>query len=152
MKTNFSYTQVSDPSAAQVAAFKAFASISDGQDALYGSLLKTAMLRVGDWEDKVLLPASMALKVWDYGGGRVTLYRGADTVQSVKDTQGNDLPYEIEGRELTVKASVSAFEIRYSATAGAGDVERFQAKVWRYATALYDGEDAQTCQRILIAR
>ena len=142
----------SDPTDEQLSVFKSFASVSDESlDELLRSLLKTAMIEVGAWEDKSLLCTSLRLRVdRDRNDSAIRLYRGVSEIDSVKDAEGNPLSYTLDGEYL----SVDGYEVvvEYTSCATPGEVARLMPKAMRYATALYDGEDATTLRNILTQR
>ena len=141
-----------DPQAFTLDNWKAFASISEsGHDGMLMGILRSAFVKVGDWHDVSLLEQTLRLTVEDYDGKGVTLYRTPDTVISVKDGNGNALPYTRNGRKVEVHASGTVV-IEYSTRAMCGEADDMRTKAFRYALAVYDGEDSTVLNNILMER
>lgn len=147
-------TSIADPTTAQIAGFKAYASISESEhDALFSDLLKNAMLEVGDWEDVSLLAQTIRLTVSEREeNGPITLYRGGGTITSVTDAAGNAIGYTMHGGAVLPDVFTPEVVITYNTSVSDGDLARLLTRAYRYATAVYDGEDANTLQKILTTR
>lgn len=144
-------TTVADPTQAQLDAFKEFASINAGSDALLLSMLKRAMMAVQDWEDHSLLAVTAVLTVTDREDPYepILLYGSVASVTSVVDGAGNDVEYTRVGRLLVPSYRTAAVTITYTTAVSDADLAELMPKVYRYAAALYDGEDSSTLNRIL---
>ncbi|MBQ3812882.1 MAG: hypothetical protein II841_04880 [Bacteroidales bacterium] len=133
--------------------FKQYAAVPDGsRDAMLTGLLTTALLRVQEYADTALL-ACTAKQVLDVPEetGVIRLYLGGGDVESLTTTNdGNSVPYDpLTGGKLNVFVRGCEVEIVFKTRPNPGDLERVKATVLRYATGLYDGEDAGTLGSIL---
>ena len=143
-----------DPLEERLSLFKSFASIADGsQDLMLTSLLKSAMVAVGDWHDVSLLAQTLRLSVT----GRekndpVYLYRNAGEITSVVDGHGLAIGYQRKGSVLLLDRYTEDVVIEYGTEVYGGNLDRLMPKVCRYATAMYDGEDSEVLNRILMER
>lgn len=152
--TQFSLSSVASPTAAQVASFKEYASINAGSDALLTDMLTRAMLAVQEWEDRSLLGATATLVVSQPDGicDPVHLYLTPGEITSVQNAAGDAIAYTLVGKELIPSFRTAAVKVVYTTSPAAGDVTALMPKVYRYATALYDGESSSTLARILQER
>ena len=152
--TQFSLASVGSPTAAQLAAFKEFASVNAGTDTLLTSMLTRAMLAVQEWEDVALLGATATLIVSDREdtAAPVHLYLTPSTITSVQNGEGDAIAYSLVGKELIPSYRAAAVKVVYSVVPNDADVTNLMPKVFRYATALYDGESSSTLARILQER
>lgn len=152
--TQFSLSSVYPPSREQLAAFKEFASINAGSDALLGGMLTRAMLAVQEWEDKALLRCTATLSVTgrEDTAAPVHLYLTPGEVVSVSNADGDTLAYSLVGSELLPSFRTASVCVVYKVVPNEADVLALLPKVYRYATALYDGESASTLARILQER
>ena len=133
--------------------FKQYASVpDDGRDALLLSLLKSAILRVQEYADRALLvcrvrqtgtpDAETGLFRLYLGGGEevsVTLDYDGSTVPCVRNT-ANSLLIFTSGMPVTVE---------FTTVKDDGWREQAKSTVFRYATALYDGEPVESLNSIL---
>lgn len=149
-KTNLS---LNDPTNQQIADWEAYASISDvSQAMLLKHCLKAAFVAVGDWEDVSLLAGSVRVDETEREDNTpIQLYGTVDGITSVK-SGSESLAYTavdglVQPAEFRERVSVT-----YSTKVNTGDLDRCIVKVWRYATALYDGEAETTLANILLGR
>ena len=152
--TQFSLSSVAYPTAAQVAVFKEFAAVNAGSEALLAEMLTRAMLAVQEWEDRSLLAATVTLTVTDREdtAAPVHLYLTPSEVTSVSNADGEALAYSLVGKELIPSYRTAAVTVVYKTAPEDGDLLALMPKVYRYATALYDGESSSTLARILQER
>ena len=152
--TQFSLASVGSPTAAQLAAFKEFAAVNAGSDALLTEMLTRAMLSVQEWEDKALLTGTATLIVSDREdtAAPVHLYLTPGEIASVQNAAGDSIQYSLVGKELIPSYRAEAVKVVYAVSPAAGDVSALMPKVYRYAAALYDGETSSTLARILQER
>ena len=152
--TQFSLSSVAAPTSAQLAAFKEFASVNAGSDALLTGMLTRAMLAVQEWEDKSLLGATATLVVTDREdtAAPIHLYLTPSEIVSVSNADGDPLAYSLVGNELIPSYRTAAVTVVYKTAPEDGNVTALMPKVYRYATALYDGEESATLARILQER
>lgn len=139
------------PSPDMLEALKQYASVPDsGRDALLTGLLTTAYLRVQEYADRALMPC-VCEQTSAIGDDRIVrLYLGGGTVQSVKTPAGADIAFEPYGRaKLQLYTGVSEVVVTFSTIPDMADVNRCQATVLRYATALYDGAPTEELNTIL---
>lgn len=151
---DFRLTQVADPTAAQLASFKEFAAVNSGSDALLLSMLKRAMVEVQAWDDRSLL-VSTAVLTWadrEDPGAPVRLYQSPATISSVVDGNGDSVSYSLVGNMLVPSYRVGALTITYTTSVSDADLAALLPKAFRYAAALYDGEDSASLARILQER
>ena len=144
----------SEPTADQLAALKAYASVVDSsQDALLTSLLKGAMLKVQRMVDCSLLVCTFELVVTEKeDNGPVNLYQTIDLITSVTDASGNNLQYTRVGNQIFFDKQTDTCIIRYSTKVYASDFSQYIPQVWQTAAAMYDGESAQIIHQYLSQR
>ena len=144
-------TQSGQPTAAQLTAFKQYASVpDDAQDAVLEKLLKQAMLKVQEFSDRALLACTLELVISDIAAGeRVKLYQGAAAVTSVTDETGAAVEYELHPDGLYLRRACKAVKVTYTNTVNEHEADRLLPVVWQYATALYDGAEPQEQAAIL---
>lgn len=144
----------SDPTTQQIAAWREYASINDtAQAALHKACLKAAMKVVGDWHDVTLLSGSVRIDVTEReDNAPVVLYGTPDTITSVKDGAGNALGYTYADGAVTPDGYTAGVSVVYTTKVNTGTLDDLIVKAWRYATALYDGEDETSLSNILLAR
>jgi len=154
---DYRLTNVADPTAAQLAEFKAFIAANGAEtDAFLSSLLKRAMMAVQDWDDRTLLAATATIVATgreDNPGEPVLLYGTpvADTI-AAQDAAGNALGFSLVGRIVIPSFWAAALTITYTTAPDDADLADLMPKVYRYAAALYDGDDSSTLARILQER
>jgi hypothetical protein len=144
-------TQSGQPTAAQLTAFKQYASVpDDAQDAMLEKLLKQAMLKVQEFSDRALLACTLELVISDIAAGeRVKLYQGAAAVVSVEDEEGGNVDYILCPDGLYLRRACKAAKIIYTNSVKEPEADRLLPVVWQYATALYDGAEPQDQAAIL---
>ena len=154
MRTVLDIIDNKDPLAdAWLEPFKQYASVSDdGRDALLLTLLRSAILRVQEYADRALFRCRVRQTCRpDAETGQIRLYLGGGEDLSVTyDYDGSEVPYVRNTANLiTVQARGSVISVEY--TTRTSDSWRDQARptVFRYATALYDGEPLETLNSIL---
>lgn len=152
---DYRITQIADPTAEQLAGFKAFIAANGAEtDAFLLSILKRAMMAVQDWEDRTLLAgtATIVASGRENGGEPVLLYGTPDEVESVTGADGNALEYSLVGRFLLPSYRAAALTITYTTAPTDADLADLMPKVYRYGAALYDGEDSPALAKILQER
>lgn len=132
-------------------AFKQYASVpDDGRDALLNRLLRSALLRVQEYADRAVVGTNLRLTIEVPQDGIVTLYEGGGDVTSVTDEMGGEIDYDpLPGHRLQLNARRGRAVIEYTTHPLEGDTEYLMPTVYRYATALYDGEDQKVLDAIL---
>lgn len=145
------FISAAEPNAEQLASFKAYAGINSGdQDGLLLSVLRDAFLKVSQNEDTTLLAGEVELSVTQReNNSPIYLYLTPNEIISVK-ADGAEVGYSREGKTITTAEYYEDVVIRYS-TSVEVDVNAYLPKVLRYASALYDGDDA-AARRALISR
>lgn len=152
---DYRITQIADPTAEQLAGFKAFIAANGAEtDAFLLSILKRAMMAVQDWEDRTLLAgtATIVASGRENGGEPVLLYGTPDEVESVTGADGNALEYSLVGRFLLPSYRAAALTITYTTAPTDADLADLMPKVYRYGAALYDGEGSPALAKILQER
>lgn len=133
--------------------FKQYASVPDhSRDALLLSLLRTAILKVQEFADRALVkctvrqtarvPESGVFELW-LGGGEVV---SVSVPLSAWETSWKAL----DGRRLRVSPTGLDAEVVFRAEPKEADLVKLKPTVFRYGTALYDGEDTDVLNRILL--
>lgn len=153
---DYRLTNVADPTAAQLAEFKAFIAANGAEtDAFLSSLLKRAMMAVQDWDDRTLLASTATIVATgrENGNEPVLLYGTpvADTI-SVADAAGDALGFSLVGRLIVPSFRSTALTITYNTAPDDADLADLMPKAYRYGAALYDGESSSTLARILQER
>lgn len=153
---DYRITQIADPTAEQLAGFKAFIAANGAEtDAFLTALLKRAMMAVQDWEDRTLLAgtATIVASGRENGGEPVLLY-GTPEVDSiaVTDAAGDALAFSLVGRLVLPSYRAAALTITYTTAPVDADLADLMPKVYRYGAALYDGEDSPALAKILQER
>ena len=152
---DYRITQIADPTAEQLAGFKAFIAANGAEtDAFLLSILKRAMMAVQDWEDRTLLAgtATIVASGRENGGDPVLLYGTPDEVESVTGADGNALEYSLVGRFLLPSYRAASLTITYTTAPVDADLADLMPKVYRYGAALYDGEGSPALAKILQER
>lgn len=148
-----SVKSVGDPFGPVLDGFRQYlAAPETGNDGLLKAVLKSAMIAVQEWEDRSLLPETIAVVVAARPDPRapITLYRTVSEVVSVTGEDGAPLDYTLSGKLLQVAGRCRNAEVVYKTRPDQADVEALLLKVYRVAAARYDGEDAQTINRIIM--
>lgn len=132
-------------------AFKQYASVpDDGRDAMLDSMLRSALLRVQEYADRAIVGTNLRLTAKVPDDGIIVLYEGGGDVTSVTDANGQEVAYDpLPGHRIQVAAPGAEVVILYTTSPLEGDTEYLMPAVYRYATALYDGEDQKTLDSIL---
>ena len=131
--------------------FKQYASVpDDSRDALLASLLKTAVLAVQESADKALLTCEVRqTSLVPDGTGIVKLYLGGGTVTSVTTAGGEPVGWDpLPGGRVQSFTRGVGIVVDYTTAPLESDRDRLLPTVFRYATALYDGEDAAVLAQI----
>lgn len=152
---DYRITQIADPTAEQLAGFKAFIAANGAEtDAFLLSILKRAMMAVQDWEDRTLLAgtATIVASGRENGGDPVLLYGTPDDVESVTGADGNALEYSLVGRLVLPSYRAASLTITYTTAPVDADLADLMPKVYRYGAALYDGEGSPALAKILQER
>lgn len=133
-----------------LAEFKQYASVpDDARDAMLTTILKAAIMRVQERADRNIVKCSHRVTYTDVQKGEeLRLFLNAKEIIDVQDAKGNDIGYERDGEYVKVNAGAPMVSIDYTGEPE-GDVTSLKAVLWRYATALYDGEDTKTLDDIL---
>ena len=135
-----------------LAAYLAYASVPDSsQTALHGYLLKSAVLKVQEYMDRDLLTCTVKQYSPVPESGQIRLFLGGGTVSSVKDGEtGADVEYStISGGCVKVAGRGRNVVVTFTTSPAGSDWDKAAATVFRYATALFDGEDAGVLGSIL---
>lgn len=143
-----------NPTSEQLAEFKEYASVNAGSDTLLASMLKSAFLAVGEWEDVSLLVCSCRVSVTERECAYepVRLFGTPDEIDSIQDGRGEEMDGTLVGKDVILAGGAESVAVTYTTKVDAGSLSRLLPKVYRYATALYDGEDSQGLNRILTER
>lgn len=152
---DYRITQIADPTAEQLAGFKAFIAANGAEtDAFLLSILKRAMMAVQDWEDRTLLAGTAAIVASgrENGGEPVLLYGTPSAVVSCVGADGNALEYSLVGRFLLPSYRAASLTITYTTAPVDADLADLMPKVYRYGAALYDGEGSPALAKILQER
>jgi len=131
--------------------FKQYASVpDDSRDALLHQLLRSAVLRVQEFADTALATCTYRETVAVPANGVVRLYMGGGELVSVEAQDGTEARYDpLPGGRLQMFFRDREAVITYTTQPEEGDRERLLPTVFRYATALYDGEEASVLNSIL---
>ena len=154
---DYRITQIADPTAAQLAGFKAFIAANGAEtDAFLSGLLKRAMMDVQKWEDRTLLAGTATIVATgreDDPAEPVLLY-GTPEVDSiaVTDAAGDALAFSLVGRLVLPSYRAASLTITYTTAPVDADLADLMPKVYRYGAALYDGEGSPALAKILQER
>ena len=134
-----------------LAGFKAYASISDENlDGMLKDLLRQAVLKVQEFADTAIVATKLKLEARAGRIGRILLYQGGGTVESVTELDGTtDVAYTAIGNAAVEVDTLAPLLITYTTTPIVGEVARLTPTVYRYASALYDGAATDELNRIL---
>ena len=132
-------------------ALKQYASVpDDGRDAVLESLLRSAILRVQEYADKAIVRTELRMTAEVPASGIVRLYEGGGEILSVTDESGEGVEYRaLPGHRVQLSLCGVSVSVVYRTSPLFGDVENLLPTVYRYATALYDGEDQKMLDSIL---
>lgn len=132
--------------------FKQYASIShDGLDALLLSTLSAAILRVQEYADRALIECRVRQTATSDSAGKIRLYLGGGKDVSVTSADGAATVQEVRNSGDSVWISPRGADACVEFTTAPSGAWREQARmtVYRYATAVYDGESPDVCNSIL---
>ena len=144
-----------EPTTDQLTEFKNYASVnSAATDALLKSMLTSAMLAVGEWEDVSLLACTCRVSSLgrECAYEPVHLFGTPDEITSMVDGMGDAVDGTMVGKEVILGGPAVDLVVTYTTKVEAGNLSRLLPKVYRYAVALYDGESPQVLNRILTER
>lgn len=132
--------------------FKQYASVpDDSRDALLNSLLKAAVLKVQEFANTALAACTYRVTATVPASGVVRLYMGGGEIVGLEDREGASVPFEpLPGGKVQLFVRTGIVRITYVTAPNEGDRERLMPTVFRYATALYDGEEQPVLNRILM--
>lgn len=140
------------PPADMLDALKQYASVpDDGRDALLMRLLESTLLRVQEYADLALVECLAEQTCLVPADRYVRLYLGGGDVVSVKDADGEDIPFDAygKGRIRLFRAPSAEVTVLFETKPSPADVARCMPTVLQYATALYDGETTEVLNTIL---
>lgn len=127
-----------------------YASVAeDIHDSLLTSLAKRALMEVQDYADESTLACTLRLYVTGNTSRDIRLYQSVTEIESVKDGEGEDIPFSLSGRTVSLGRDADSVDIVYRTKPEQGSTERLLPVVYRYATALYDGQDNIELTKIL---
>ena len=133
--------------------FKQYASVPDNsRDALLASLLKAAVIAVQEFADTALAACTLRETAAVPASGIVRLYMGGGDITSCVDDDGEAVSFDpLPGGRVQVFVRERSVAVTYQTVPNEGDQERLLPTVFRYATALYDGQgaDANVKQNVL---
>ena len=133
--------------------FKQYASVPDNsRDALLQQLLQSAVLRVQEFADRPIVRTKVQQTVTvPNGSGIVRLYMGGGDIESVTSEDGTELAFDpLPGGRLQLFRRSGTVTITFTTAPDEGEQARLLPTVFRYATALYDGEDSEVLNKILM--
>lgn len=130
--------------------FKQYAGVSDdSRDALMGSLLKSAILKVQEYADRAVVATKLRLDAPESHGELIRLYMGGGDVESVKAEDGTDIDFTQTFDDTIDVSYKGALSVIYTTKPLESDVIALQTVIYRYATALFDGESTDVLNSIL---
>lgn len=133
--------------------FKQYASVPDhSRDALLQSLLRTAILKVQEFADRALVRCTVRQTARVPESGVFELFLGGGEVVSVSvPLSGWETSWRaMDGRRLRISPTGLDAEVVFRAEPKVADLVKLKPTVFRYGTALYDGEDTDVLNRILL--
>ena len=132
--------------------FKQYASVpDDSRDALLNSLLKAAVLKVQEFANTALAACTCRVTAAVPASGIVRLYMGGGDITECVDAAGEFVRFDpLPGGKVQTFIRKGTVKVTYETVPNEGDRERLLPTVFRYGTALYDGEDPDTLKRILL--
>lgn len=138
--------EIAEPGSYALGDLKAYAAIAtDAQDSLLKSILATAFDKVQRTADVALLPGRWRIVADDHA--RVLRVYMGGRVQKVTDSTG-EVSFNQRGGRVYVVTD-DAVEIEFTTEVIPANYARYIPVVCQYATALYDGQDDKTLNRIL---
>ena len=133
--------------------FRQYASVpDDSRDALLLAMLKASVLKVQEFADRALVECTVRQTGIVPESGRFQLYLGGGEVISISAPSSPVSPsYDtLAGNLLRVSPTETEVQVVFKVTPKEEDMVRLQPTLFRYATALYDGEDTDVLNRILL--
>lgn len=132
--------------------FKQYASVpDDSRDALLNSLLKAAVLKVQEFADTAIAACTYRVTAAVPPSGVVCLYMGGGDIVELEDGEGEPVRFDpLPGGRVQTYVRTGTVKVTYKTVPNEGDRERLLPTVFRYGTALYDGEEAGVLNRILM--
>ena len=132
--------------------FKQYASVpDDSRDALLNSLLKSAVLKVQEFANTALVACTCRVTAAVPASGVVRLYMGGGDIVGLEDENGEQVRFDpLPGGLVQTFIRKGTVKVTYETVPNEGDRERLLPTVFRYGTALYDGEDPDVLKRILM--
>ena len=132
--------------------FKQYASVpDDSRDALLNSLLKSAVLKVQEFANTALAVCTYRVTAAVPASGVVRLYMGGGDIVGLEDENGEQVRFDpLPGGLVQTFIRKGTVKVTYETVPNEGDRERLLPTVFRYGTALYDGEDPDVLKRILM--
>lgn len=130
---------------------KQYAGIADdSRDAMLHNLFNAAVRRVQEYADKALVKSTVVLTVdLDETGRMARLYMGGGEIVRVEDSRGNAVPYEAVSKGMLKVSGNGVVEIEYVTDPSEADFDECKMTVYRYATAMFDGEPTDVLNSIL---
>lgn len=134
------------PSADALSMLMMYAGVSDeGQKEILSSCLVRAMDMVQRYADRALLPGKWRIVASDYKG-EIRVYMGGK-VEYATDRHGSIIPYQQFGDKAYVGGDYA--EVVFTTEVEQAEYDVLLPVVLKYATALYDGEEARVLNEIL---
>ena len=132
--------------------FKQYASVpDDSRDALLNSLLKTAVLKVQESANVAIAACTYQVTAAVPASGIVRLYMGGGDITECVDADGDFVRFDpLPGARVQTFLRTGYVKVTYQTVPNEGERERLLPTVFRYGTALYDGEDPKTLNQILL--
>lgn len=132
--------------------FKQYASVpDDSRDALLASLLKTAVLKVQESANVAIAACTYRVTAAVPASGIVRLYMGGGDITECVDADGDFVRFDpLPGARVQTFLRTGYVKVTYQTVPNEGDRERLLPTVFRYGTALYDGEDPKVLNMILM--
>lgn len=138
--------EIAEPGKSALDDLKAYAAIAtDAQDSLLMPALATAFDKVQRTADVALLPGRWKVYAEDHTRV-IRVYMGGRVV-SATDNSGN-VSFNQRGCRVYVGTD-EAVEVEFTTEVIPANYARYITVVCQYATALYDGQDERTLNRIL---
>ncbi len=130
---------------------KQYASVADdSRDGMLTPLVVSALMRVQEFADTALIATRLELTAKPDARGRVRLYEGGGTVESVYTEDGSEaVEFTAYGTEAISVPTRDTVRVVYVTSPDVGEQMRLKSVVYRYATALYDGLGTDELNAIL---
>jgi hypothetical protein len=132
--------------------FKQYASVpDDSRDALLDSLLKTAVMKVQESANVAIAACTYRVTAAVPASGIVRLYMGGGDITECVDADGDFVRFDpLPGARVQTFLRTGYVKVTYQTVPVEGERERLLPTVFRYGTALYDGEDPKVLNMILM--